>query len=63
MKIKYHKETLQDFDLNMEIKRKTLRKIDLEIQKLEREISDYFMHTVSMTMTQCIKFMDVQYTI
>ncbi len=28
-------------DLEMQIKRKTLRKLELEIQKLEREVSDF----------------------
>ncbi|XP_073695113.1 uncharacterized protein [Garra rufa] len=41
LKIKVNKRKLQDMDTEMEIKRKTLRKLDLEIQKLERELSDF----------------------
>ncbi|XP_050964045.1 uncharacterized protein LOC127164249 isoform X3 [Labeo rohita] len=38
VKIKVNKRKLQDMDTETEIKRKTLRKLDLEIQKLEREL-------------------------
>ncbi|KAK2896335.1 hypothetical protein Q8A67_010823 [Cirrhinus molitorella] len=38
VKIKLKKTKLQDMELDMEIKRKTLKKLDLEIQKLEREL-------------------------
>ncbi|RXN04041.1 nuclease HARBI1 [Labeo rohita] len=38
VKIKVNKRKLQDMDTETEIKRKTLRKLDLEIQKLEREV-------------------------
>ncbi|XP_073700107.1 uncharacterized protein [Garra rufa] len=41
VKIKVNKRKLQDMDPEMEIKRKTLRKLNLEIQKLERELSDF----------------------
>ncbi|RXN33974.1 C-type lectin domain family 10 member A [Labeo rohita] len=40
VKIKVNKRKLQDMDTETEIKRKTLRKLDLEIQKLERELQD-----------------------
>ena len=38
--------------MELEIKRGTLRKLDLEIQKLEREIS-ISVHTVTITAIQC----------
>ncbi|XP_077060455.1 uncharacterized protein LOC143712138 [Siphateles boraxobius] len=38
VKIFVNKRKLQDMDLEMQIKRKTLRKLELEIQKLEREL-------------------------
>ncbi len=52
VKIDVNKRKLQDMDLEMQIKRKTLRKLELEIQKLEREVTS--VHTVTMTVTQCI---------
>jgi len=41
VKIDVNKRKLQDMDLEMQIKRKTMRKLELEIQKLEREVSDF----------------------
>lgn len=41
VKIDVNKRKLQDMDLEMQIKRNTLRKLELEIQKLEREVSDF----------------------
>ncbi|XP_073695106.1 uncharacterized protein [Garra rufa] len=41
LEIKVNKRKLQDMEPDMEIKRKTLRKLDLEIQKLERELTDF----------------------
>ena len=32
---------MQEMDLDMQIKRQTLRKLDLEIKKLEREVNDH----------------------
>ena len=39
-------------ELDLEIKHGTLRKLDLEIQKLEREVS-ILVHTVTITAVQC----------
>ena len=41
VKIDVNQRKLQDVDLEMQIKRKTLRKLELEIQNLEREVSDF----------------------
>lgn len=41
VKIDVNKRKLQDMDLDMQIKRKTLRKLELEIQKLQTEVSDF----------------------
>ncbi len=41
VKIDVNKRKLQDMDLEMQIKRKTLRKLELEIQNLEKEVSDF----------------------
>ena len=40
-------------ELDLEMKRRTLRKLDLEIQKLEREVS-ISVHTVTITVIQFI---------
>ena len=50
IKIKLMKRKLQEMEL--EIKRGTFRKLDLEIQKLEREVSNS-VHTVTITAIQC----------
>ncbi|KAM9500933.1 uncharacterized protein Hap1MRO34_006915 isoform 1-T1 [Clarias gariepinus] len=41
VKIDVNKRKLQYMDLDMQIKRKTLRKLELEIQKLQTEVSDF----------------------
>ena len=46
------KKKLQEMELDLEIKHWTLRKLDLEIQKLEREVS-ISVHTVTITAIQC----------
>lgn len=42
VQIRYKKRKMQDMNLKTEIKRGTLRKLDLEIKKLEREVSYAF---------------------
>lgn len=42
LKIKYKKRKMEDLALESEIKRRTLRKLDLEIKKLEQEASYAF---------------------
>lgn len=44
VKIRLNKKKLQEVDLDMAIKQRTLRKLDLEIQKLEREVGDFNAH-------------------
>ena len=39
VKIKLKRRKIQEMELDLEIKRWTLRKLDLEIPKLEREVS------------------------
>ena len=51
-KNKLKKRKLQEKELELEIKRWTLRKLDPEIQKLEREVS-ISVHTVTITAIQC----------
>ena len=48
MKIQVKKRELKDMELDSQMKHKTLRKLDLEIEKLEREVS-MSVHTVTIT--------------
>lgn len=53
IKIEENKRKLQVMDVEMGIKHKTLRKLDLEMQKLKREVI-ISVHTVTMTVTRCM---------
>ncbi|XP_075890913.1 uncharacterized protein LOC142893852 isoform X3 [Nelusetta ayraudi] len=50
--IQYKKRKIEDLLLESEIKRKTIRKLDLEIKKLEREVSHAFSAHCMLTVTQ-----------
>ncbi len=42
IEIDYKKQKMENLALEAEIKRRTIRKVDLEIKKLEREVSYVF---------------------
>lgn len=46
------KKKIEDLELESEIKRRTMRKLDLEIKKLEREVSYAFSAHCMLTVTQ-----------
>ena len=50
--IQLKKKKIQDLTLESEIKRRTMRKLDLEIKKLEREVSYAFNAHCMLTVTQ-----------
>ena len=51
IKIKLKKRKLQEMELELEFNRQTLRRLDLEIKKLERGVN-ISVHTVTITAIQ-----------
>lgn len=50
--MQYKKKKMENLALESEIKKRTIRKLDLEIKKLEREVSYAFNAHCMLTVTQ-----------